>query len=259
MVTDGEPKYTPLPGNELLYVSNTESDLFLHIDSASYYILLSGRWYNAASLDGPWAFVAPKDLPRAFAAIPASSPKGSVLAHVAGTVEAEDAVLEASIPQTQAIRRDVPVDLKVSYDGEPKFESMEGTTAEYATNTQQSVIQADGNYYCCQDAVWYQSQQPGGPWTICASVPQSIYKIPPSSPVYNVTYVRVYDTTPDTVYYGYTLGYTGCYARGGVVVYGSGYRYPAWRGGAYYPCVRPPGALEFAIILTLIHGDLACV
>jgi hypothetical protein len=234
VVTDGDPKYSPLPGNELLYVTNTEADLFLHIDSASYFILLSGRWYNAPTLDGPWSFVAPNDLPQAFANIPSDSPKASVLAHVPGTPEAEDAVIEASIPQTQAIRRDAAVDLKVTYDGDPKFDSMDGTTAQYATNTPDSVIKADGNYYCCKDAVWYQSPQPAGPWTICISVPQPIYRIPPSSPVYNVTYVRVYQTTPDIVYVGYTLGYTGCYPRGGVVVYGTGYRYSAWRGGVYY-------------------------
>jgi len=244
VVTDGEPKYTPLPGNELLYATNTESDLFLHIDSASYFILLSGRWFNAPTLDGAWTFVAAKDLPPAFAQIPAGGPKGSVLAHVAGTLQAEDAVIEASIPQTQEIRRDAPGDLQVSYDGDPKFEPIEGTTAAYATNTPDSVIQADGNYYCCKDAVWYQASQSSGPWAVCASVPQTIYRIPPSSPVYNVTYVRVYQSTPTTVYVGYTLGYTGCYARGGVVVYGTGYRYAAWRGGVYY---ARPSTFGFAV------------
>ncbi len=234
IVTDGEPKYTPLPGNELLYMSNTESDVFLEIESASYFILLSGRWFNAPALDGPWKYVSPKDLPPSFGRIPSNSPKASVLANVPGTQAADDAVVEASIPQTQEIRRDAAVELKVSYDGDPKFQAMDGTTAQYATNTADSVIQADGNYYCCKDAVWYQSPQPAGPWTICASVPQPIYQIPPSSPVYNVTYVKVYDATPTTVYVGYTLGYTGCYARGGIVVYGTGYRYPAWRGGVYY-------------------------
>ena len=234
VVTDGEPKYTPLPGNELLYMSNTESDVFLDIDSASYFILLSGRWYNAPALDGPWKFVNSKGLPSSFARISADGPKGSVLAHVAGTLQAEDAVIEASIPQTQEIRRDAPVDLKVSYDGDPTFEKMEGTTAEYAKNTADSVVKADGNYYCCKDAVWYQSPQPSGPWVISVAVPPPVYQIPPSSPVYNVTYVRVYDSTPTTVFVGYTLGYTGCYARGGIVVYGTGYRYAAWRGVVYY-------------------------
>ena len=42
------------------------------------------------------------DLPPAFARIPADGPKGlSARPHVAGTLQAEDAVIEASIPQTQ--------------------------------------------------------------------------------------------------------------------------------------------------------------
>lgn len=244
VVTDGEAKFSPLPGNELLYVTNSESDVFLHIASATYYILLSGRWYNAATLDGPWSYVAPKDLPSAFADIPPDSPKGSVLAQVPGTLAADEAVLEASIPQTQEIERNAPVDLQVSYDGDPNFESMEGTTAQYATNTKDSVIKSDGGYYCCKDAVWYQAPKPSGPWIVCAAVPPPIYRIPPSSPVYNVTYVRVYDSTPTTVYVGYTMGYTGCYARGGVVVYGTGYRYAAWRGGDYY---ARPATWGFAV------------
>ena len=63
--------------------------------------------------------------------------------------------------------------------------------------------------------------------------------------MYNVTYVRVYDSTPTTVYVGYTLGYTGCYPRGGVVVYGTGYRYSAWSGGVYY--ARPEATWGFAV------------
>ena len=55
-----------------------------------------------------------------------------------------------------------------------------------------------------------------------------IYTIPPSSPLYPCTYVRVYASTPDTVTYGYTAGYTMSYVSAGVVVYGTGYYYPPY-------------------------------
>ena len=47
--------------------------------------------------------------------------------------------------------------------------------------------------------------------------------IPPSSPLYNLTYVQVYGSTPTVVYTGYTPGYTGAYVSDGCIVYGTGY------------------------------------
>jgi uncharacterized membrane protein YgcG len=235
IVTDGQPQYTPLPGNDLLYVSNTHSDVFLEIPSQQNYVLLSGRWYRSKSLQGPWEYVAADQLPAAFSKISADSPKANVLAFVAGTQEAKDAVLDASIPQTAAVGRDAGTILKVAYDGDPKFEPIQGTSMTYAVNTSQSVIDVKGTYYCCGNAVWYQAPTPDGPWTVCVSVPPEIYTIPPSSPIYNVRYVYVYDYDPDFAYVGYLPGYAGCYVDGPTVVYGTGYDYSGWYGSVYYP------------------------
>ncbi|MCC6931887.1 MAG: DUF3313 family protein [Deltaproteobacteria bacterium] len=52
-------------------------------------------------------------------------------------------------------------------------------------------------------------------------VTSAIYSIPPSSPKHNVTYVKVYDSTPTTVVTGYTSGYSGeTVAATGVVMFG---------------------------------------
>jgi hypothetical protein len=66
-------------------------------------------------------------------------------------------------------------------------------------------------------------------------VPDEIYDIPPSNPNHNVTYVRVYDVTPEVVYVGYTAGYLGSYYFRGCAVYGTGWHYPGWHGSAYFP------------------------
>ena len=60
---------------------------------------------------------------------------------------------------------------------------------EYAANTPDKVIKVGDVYYLCLQGVWFMSPNPAGPWTTCTSVPQEIYTIPSSSPVYNVTYV----------------------------------------------------------------------
>ena len=60
-----------------------------------------------------------------------------------------------------------------------------------------------------------------------------IKKIPPSEPVYNVTYVDVYESTPEVVYVGYTPGYMWSYPWYGV---------PDLRHGLVLPAVLGPVA-----------------
>ena len=137
IVIDGAPDYKPIEGNDLLYIDNTESDVLMNIKTQQHFVLLSGRWYAGASLmEGPWEYVASDELPEAFAKIASESENGHLLVHVAGTDEAKEAVLDAQVPQTSAIKRDSEGP-KVEYDGEPQFETVKGTSGkvENAVNT----------------------------------------------------------------------------------------------------------------------------
>lgn len=231
--TNGEPKYAAIKGTSLNYVTNTDNDVFVETTTGRYFVLLSGRWYVAGALTGPWSFVAADRLPPDFARIPRDSDKGDVLANVAGTPEAIDAIHETYIPQTAEIDRKKAT-VKVEYDGEPQFKPIEGTAMRYAVNTPDDVIQVGEQYYCCNEGVWFVADSPTGTWVACATVPQAIYTIPPSCPVYPVTYVRVYDSTPDAICVGYTGGYVGCYPYCGAVVWGTGYWYRGWCGNVYW-------------------------
>jgi hypothetical protein len=235
IATDGPPQYAPLVADDLLYVTNTESDVVLEVGTQHLYVLLSGRWFRAPSTDGPWTFVRGDQLPASFKQVPLDSPKGNILASVAGTDQAEDAVADAEIPQTSAIQRS-DRSFGVEYDGDPQFAPIEGTDLEYAVNTDAEVILADGRYYACDQGVWYISDDPDGPWSVSDTRPLAVEDIPPSCPVYDVRYVYIYDSTPDVVYTGYLPGYIGCYPYYGTVVYGTGYRYGSWRSRhQYYP------------------------
>ncbi len=231
--TNGPPRYAPLVGDELLYVSNTESDVVLEVSTQSLYVLLSGRWFRAPSMDGPWTFVRGDELPASFKDVPLDSPKGNILASVAGTDQADDAIADAEIPQTSAIRRD-DRGFHVTYDGDPQFEPIEGTDLEYAVNTDAEVILADDRYYACDQGVWYISDYADGPWIVSDTRPVGVEDIPPSCPVYDVRYVYIYDSTPDVIYVGYLPGYIGCYPYHGTVVYGTGYYYRPWRSRHHY-------------------------
>jgi len=232
IVTDGPMEYEPLADGELLVVTNSESDLLREVASQKIYVLLSGRWYTAMTIEGPWDNVNADELPATFAKIDPDSDYGYLLVWVAGTQMAEEALLDAAVPQTAAIKRDATI--SVSYDGEPKFEPVEETTLQYAVNTESQVIWAGTQYYCAEEGVWYVASNPKGPLVVATEVPEEIRSIPPSSPVYNTKYVYIYDTTPEVVYVGYYPGYTSSYIYHGVPVYGTGWYYRPWWGRYHY-------------------------
>jgi hypothetical protein len=69
IVLRGQPALSPITGTDILEVTNTDDDLFLYTPQQEYYALLSGRWFRAGSLQGPWELIASGDLPRGFARI----------------------------------------------------------------------------------------------------------------------------------------------------------------------------------------------
>lgn len=232
--SNGTPDFAPVAGTSLLYMSNSPDNIFMQISTQEYYILLSGRWYLSRSLQGPWDYVAPDNLPKDFAKIPEGTKKDIVLASVPGTPAAKEAVMDAQVPQTAKVDRKKAT-TTVTYDGAPKFSAVSNTGLEYAVNTASTVLKEGNTYYVVDKGVWFTGNTPNGPWTAATSRPANVDKIPASSPVYNVKYVYVYDVTPEVIYMGYTPGYTGCYVMGPTVVYGTGYAYAPWYGSMYYP------------------------
>ena len=240
IVTEGTPQLAPISGTSLMYVANTTSDLFLDSPRKTYYFLTAGRWFAAPSLQGPWT-AASDALPDDFQNIPEDHPKADVLASVKGSPQADEAVILASIPQTATVDR-ATATIKVSYEGEPQFKPVPGTEGvEFAINTSNDVFLVSNKYYCCYQGVWFEAPAATGPWIVCDKVPGPIYTIPPQSPKHNVTYVHVYESTPQTVQVGTTSGYSGSYVANGLVVFGLG----MWLGhelaednywhGHYYP------------------------
>ncbi len=236
IVLRGQPAVAPVAATNLLEVTNTDDDLFVYTPEQTYYVLLSGRWFRARSLQGPWAFVAGGSLPGDFARIPESHPRGAVLASVAGTAQARQAVIANDIPQTATIRRS-EARLTVRYDGAPQLKPIEATPLQYVVNASVPVIVVDASTsYALQNGVWFVAGSPAGPWAVATSVPAVIYTIPASSPLHYVTYAYVYGSTPDVVYTGYTPGYLGTVvAPGPSVVFGTGYVYPGWVGAWWFP------------------------
>jgi hypothetical protein len=234
--TQGDPQVAQIEGTQLIYVTNTENDIFIDTSTQNHYVLISGRWFRAQSMNGPWAYVPGNQLPGDFAMIPATHPKADVLVSIPGTPQAKEALIANKIPQTTTVTRSA-ARLTINYDGQPRFKPIENTSLQYAINSPTPVIAVSTTcYYAVQNGIWFVAASPGGPWTVATSVPMVIYTIPPSSPLHYVTYVRVYESTPEVVYVGYTPGYTGTVvSSNNVVVYGTGWYFPPyvgsyWRG-----------------------------
>jgi len=171
---------------------------------------------------------------------------------VAGTPQAKEAVIANSVPQTATVQRS-EAKLAVAYDGQPEFKPIESTKLRYAANTATPVIRLNDNaYYAVENGVWFASASPTGPWEVASVVPGEIYTIPPSSPLYYVTYVHVYGSTPEVIYTGYQPGYLGtCVSEDAVVVYGTGYVYPPWVGAVWY---GPPVTYGFGVSFGFAAG-----
>ncbi len=241
IITQGDPSYSPIPGTRLLRVTDTDSVLFMNSSDGKFYFLVAGRWFRAASLNGPWS-AASKDLPADFARIPDSDPAAFVKASVPGTRAAQDAVMLASVPTTTTVYT-TNVTVQVVYNGAPEFKPIETIPVQYAINSPFSVFLVSGKYYCCDQGVWFVSGTASGPWAYCTSVPPAIYTIPPSNPYYNVTYVVVQSSTPTTVVYSQTSGYSGQYvAATGVLMFGAGIAVGAIiaNNSSHYYCYPPP-------------------
>jgi hypothetical protein len=233
--TQGEPQVAPIDGTALIYVTNTDNDIFVHTHSQEHYILLSGRWFKAQSMNGPWQYVSGDRLPADFANIPVAHKKAAVLVSVPGTPQAKEALIANAIPQTATITRSA-ASVTVSFDGTPQFKPIENTTLMYAVNTSIPVIRVDSrSYYAVQNGVWFVATAPVGPWAVATSVPVAIYTIPVSSSLHYVTYVKIYGSTTDVVYAGYTPGYYGTIVTANnIVVYGTGWYYPPYIGAYWY-------------------------
>jgi hypothetical protein len=237
IIFNGQPDFVPINGTQLLWAANTTSDVFVNTANSGYYVLMAGRWFTAPGLGGPWTYVAANALPADFARIPPSSRAAVVLPTVAGTPQAQEAVIENSIPQTATVKRVNGPTFTPALDGAPQWAPVPGTALSYVTNASAPLIQVPGGQmYAVQAGVWFTAPGITGPWTVAASVPDAIYTIPPSSPIYYVTYVRIYEATPQYVYTGYTPGYMGTVVSSdGTIVYGTGYTYNPWIGSVWYP------------------------
>ena len=177
MLLQGNPQYVPVSGTGLMWVRNTEADVFRVGSDGPVYFLVAGRWFSAPGFEGPWTF-ATLTLPADFAKIPLEHERSRVLASVPGTVQAAEAVLLAQVPHTARVSKKMVQAPDVAYQGEPDFEPIASTTVARAVNTDKDVIKVGDLYYMCFQGVWFAARAASGPWEVTDSVPTADLRDP---------------------------------------------------------------------------------
>ena len=153
----GEPNYVTVEGAApLLWVSNTESDVFRMGPKGAVYYLVAGRWFSAPDFTGPWTFATPT-LPADFKKIPLEHERSRVLASVPGTTQAAEAMLLAQVPQTARVSKTVQAPEVEYQGGKPEFQPIEKTTVQRAVNTDKDILKVGDLYYMCFQGVWFMS------------------------------------------------------------------------------------------------------
>jgi hypothetical protein len=237
IVTDGAPDWKNIGQTNLLYMNNTTGNVFLDLNDQQMYVLVTGRWFRAPGIAGPWKYVPGKDLPPDFAKMPDDSPKENVKASVPGTPQAQEAVIANEIPQTATVYR-AKAAFTPEVNGAPELKPVSDTSLMYVINSPDPIIMVSATQWVAlRSGVWFTAGSLPGPWVVAATIPAVIYSIPPSSPLHYVTYVKIYYSTPQYVVVGYTPGYMGTIVTAdGVVVYGTGYAYAPYIGATvWYP------------------------
>src|SRR4029453_6464934 len=109
-----------------------------------------------------------------------------------------------SIAQTASVPLKNGPKFTPKFDGAPQYAAIPGTQLSYVTNASAPVVRvASDSFYAVRAGVWFMAAQATGPWTIATKIPDAIYTIPPSSPIYYITYVRIFEVTGDVVGGGY--------------------------------------------------------
>jgi hypothetical protein len=167
--------------------------------------------------------------------IPQDSPKENVLASIPGTAQAQEAAIANAVPHMARVPLDQSMPAVEVIGGKPQWTEIPGTSVKVLSNCATTVFEVKGNCYAVVNGIWFRAGSLTGTWKVATTVPAAIYAIPPSSPYYFATYVRVYSVAPGYVVVGYTPGYFGAYMQDGVVVYGTGYWYTPYCSSVWVP------------------------
>ena len=170
----GAPKYVPVAGTALVWVSNTESDVFRVGNSGAVYYLVAGRWFRRpTSRDrGRLRRLLCRKISSDSAGAPSLARARVGAGHRRGGRSSPDRTDSADGARQQE-RSKAP---EVAFQGEAKL-TASSRPRERAVNTDKDVFKVGELDHLCYQGVWFVGRR-DRPWEVAESVPEAIYKIP---------------------------------------------------------------------------------
>lgn len=173
VILDGEPIWAPIEGLDLQFAVNTNWDLFQRTasDTTALYVRHEDVWMTAPALDGPWTPAG--ELPDSFSNLPADDNWSDARGNLPGRrVRGDD------VPRVFATTE--PAEL-IALDGEPSYETVEGTVLEWVANTESDLFRLgrEGVFYYLVAGRWFSALTLDGPWTFATpTLPGAFQAIP---------------------------------------------------------------------------------
>ena len=165
-------------GTGLLWVRNTEADVFRLGRAGPVYFLVAGRWFSAPGFNGPWTFATTdaarrlrQDSARARAIARARVGAGDGAGGRSGAARAGAADGPRQQDDGAGARRGL-------CRATPEFQPIAPTTVARATNTDKDILKVGDLYYMCFQGVWFVARAATGPWEVTGSVPPADLRDP---------------------------------------------------------------------------------
>ena len=185
VLVDGKPVLRQVEGTSLSLqrVVNTWALILVDQKGAKHYLRAAGRWFEAGTLDGPWAVAVrpPAALDAAMQSVERSQRVN--LLDDPGP-EVKDAVARG-VPPTVYVST-VPAEL-IQTKGRPDYEPIEGTDLLHVANASANIVldPAEQRHYVLLSGRWFRSASlSDGPWEFVAhdKLPAAFARIPETHP-----------------------------------------------------------------------------
>jgi len=168
---DGSPVWSPIQGNDLRFVVNTNWDLFEYGPNKTYYLRNGDYWLKSSTLaTGAWTPAG--TLPASFGKLPVDENWKEVKAALPGKP-----IAGASVPRVFV--SEAPAELML-LRGAPQYEPVAGTQLQWVRNTDSDVFRqgTTGAVFYLVAGRWFSSPGFSGPWTFATpNLPADFAKI----------------------------------------------------------------------------------
>ena len=179
---DGDPRYVPVKGTDLMGVLNTRV-LLLKDPQGNHYLHMYNGWVRAASLDGPWEIAPSPPDTRGLEQAVRETGRANFLLGKADAKGRSPVLSAGRLPDILVATQPTAL---IVLDGSPRYTSVAGTTLQYAVNTSAHLFRdsAPGEVYVRIDGFSFRAADINGPWwhAPVASLPAGFSAIADDSP-----------------------------------------------------------------------------